>query len=227
MLQTQLRPNRKVYIPMVYNYTLKVNDMFTLKEARLLRFLMVSFDPTSINEIAKECKLSPNGAYKILKKLEKLNIVKAKHIGKIKAYAIDFDNELALENIKLALGDIRTKQPKVKVRIEDFKDFKKFCKAGFLFGSYLTKKDPRDLDVLFVFEKDKYGLFKKSLDNLRKNYAKFLIPYPIHDIIQTPSDITDNLRSRDKVVAEIIKEGVIMWGYDAIARSIKNAHTKQ
>lgn len=212
---------------MVYIHTLKVYDMFTLKEARVLRFLMVSFDPTSINEIAKECKIAPNGAYKILKKLERLNIVKAQYIGKIKAYTIDLDNELVLEHIKLALADIRTKQPKVKIRIQDFQDFKKFCKAAVLFGSYLTKKDPRDLDVLFVFDKDKYALFKKNLDNLRNNYAKFMIPHPIHEMIQTPEDITNNLRSKNKVIAEIIKEGVVMWGYDAIARGIINAHTKQ
>ena len=45
--------------------------MLTKNEKRVLRLLLTAFDKQySINNVAKECGLVPNGAYKILKKFE-------------------------------------------------------------------------------------------------------------------------------------------------------------
>lgn len=50
--------------------------MITANERKVLKFILVHFDTEhSINQIAKECVLSPNGAYKILKKFEKEEIL--------------------------------------------------------------------------------------------------------------------------------------------------------
>ena len=68
--------------------------MLTKNEKKVLRLLLTAFDRQySINNIAKECGLVPNGAYKILKKFEEEGILKAKHIANIKSYSINFDDE--------------------------------------------------------------------------------------------------------------------------------------
>ena len=48
--------------------------ILTVNEKKLLRLLAVSIKEQSINEIAQKCELTPNGAYKILKKLEQEEI---------------------------------------------------------------------------------------------------------------------------------------------------------
>ena len=214
--------NPKLYIPKVYNYTLKVYRMFTANERKILRFLMTSFSYISINDIAKECDLVPNGAYKILKKLERIGIIYYEDIGRIKAYKIKYDNTLTLSYLGIALTDERINEAKIKVRIRDFEKLKDICKTVIIIGSYITdKKDPNDIDIVFVFEKDKHNKFIKTLDDTRE-----IIPYKIHDIIQTPEDIINNLKEKDKIIISAIRNGVVLWGYDFIARSVKNAQTQ-
>ncbi|MEK6907119.1 MAG: winged helix-turn-helix domain-containing protein [Nanoarchaeota archaeon] len=196
--------------------------MFTNNERKVLRFLMTSLSYKSINDIAKECSLAPNGAYKILKKLEKLGIIYYEDVGRIKAYKINFDNNLTLSYLEIALTDERVNESKIKIRIRDFEELKKICKTAIIIGSYITdNKNPNDIDIVFVFDKDKFNIFRKTLDK-----ATEIIPYKIHDIIQTPQDMVNNLKRQDKIIITAIKDGVILWGHDFIARSIKNVQTQ-
>ena len=196
--------------------------MLTANERKVLRLLMASSDYNSINDIAKACSLAPNGAYKILKKLEMLGVLSFDNIGKIKAYKINFSNTLAQSYIEIALADGRINEPKIKIRLRDLQEMKQECKAAILFGSYITeKKNPEDIDIVFVFEKEKFEEYKKKLEQ-----AKDVIPYKVHDIIQTPEDLSNNLKKRDGVIANAIRNGVVLWGHEIIARSIKNAKTK-
>lgn len=192
--------------------------MFTANEKKMLKFLMTSFSYKSINEISKECNLSPNGAYKILKKLEKLGVIYYENIGKIKAYRINFSNNLTLSYLEISLADERVNEAKIKVRIRDFEELKKICKTAIIIGSYITnKKNPNDIDIVFVFDQNNLNKFKKKLAKARE-----FIPYNLHEIIQTPKDIMNNLKKQDKIIMTAIRNGVILWGHKFIVRSIKN-----
>ena len=196
--------------------------MFTSNESKTIRFLMVSFDYYSINEIAKECNLSPNGAYKILKKLEKQDILNHKEISKIKAYKINFENPLILSYLEIAIMDERINIPKIKVINHYLENMKKICKACVLFGSYITNKEkPNDIDILFVFDKKKYREYSKELEQV-----KILLTYKIHDMIQTEEDFVKNIKNKKEAVLDIIKNGVVLWGHELIARSVKNVQTR-
>lgn len=193
--------------------------MFTINERKVLRFLMTSFNHHSINDIAKECGLAPNGAYKILKKLERLDIIYFEDIGKIKSYKINFNNKLTLSYLEIALTDEKINEAKIRIRIKDLNEIKHICKAAIIFGSYITdKKNPNDIDILFIFEKDKFDIYQEKLEKVKE-----IIPYSVHDVIQTPTDLVNNLKEKDKVIIEIIRKGVILWGHRIIVRSVKNA----
>ena len=59
--------------------------MITINEKKILRFLLVNFNKDySINEIARNCNLAPNGAYEILRKFEEKEILSAKKIANLK-----------------------------------------------------------------------------------------------------------------------------------------------
>ena len=196
--------------------------MFTAKERKVLRFLMTSFSYKSINDIARECKLAPNGAYKILKKLEKFDIAYFEEIGRIKAYKINYSTKLTFSYLEIALTDERINETKIKIRIKDLDEIKKISQVAIIFGSYITdEKNPKDIDLLFVFEKDKFRIYKKKLDEIRN-----IIPYKLHDIVQTPEDLISNLKNQDKLILNIIRNGIILWGQENIVRSIKNAQIR-
>src|SRR3989338_9378065 len=108
--------------------------MLTKNEKKVLRLLLTAFNrERSINNIAKECSLAPNGAYKILKKFEEEGILKAKHIANIKSYSINFDDEKTDNILELAL--MPKLEGRIKYRLEDLKGLKEITKACILFRS--------------------------------------------------------------------------------------------
>jgi len=110
--------------------------MLTKNEKKVLRLLLTAFDrESSINNIAKECSLAPNGAYKILKKFEEEGILKVKKIANIKSYSINFDDEKTDNILELAL--MPKLEGRIKYRREDLKGLKEITKACILFGSIL------------------------------------------------------------------------------------------
>lgn len=193
--------------------------MLTNKEKKVLRLLMVAFDTDySINQIAKECYLAPNGALKILKKFENEGILIAKNIANIKSYKLNFENEKTLVVLELALMSEIT--GRIKHRLDDFKELKEITKSCILFGSYTSlNKQPHDLDVLFILED--YKGYKGKLASL-----KDIVPAKVHDVVQTEKDLKGNLAKKDKVVLDILRKGVVLWGQKIIIKVIKNVYTR-
>ena len=164
-----------------------------VNEKKLLRLLAVSTKEHSINEIAQKCELTPNGAYKILKKLEQEEIIKPKKIANILSYKLDFNN--AKTAIVLELAFIPDKlESRVKNRANDLQPLKELTTACIVFGSHITsKKEPNDLDLLFVLENDKFDNYKKILSKV-----KDITPIKIHDIIQNSKDLEQNIKKEDR-----------------------------
>ncbi|HIH31552.1 TPA: hypothetical protein HA235_02485 [Candidatus Woesearchaeota archaeon] len=195
--------------------------MLTKNEKNVIKTLLFSFqDEYSINEIARRCNLAPNGAFKILRKLEQEKIIKLKKIANINAYSLDFDNLKTKSICELAL--IEEPSTKIKNRLEDLKELQKITEAGIIFGSYITKKkNPGDIDLFFVLKEDN---FKKYKEETRKIYPA--MPLKVQDIIQTKEDLTENILKNDKAVIEILQKGFVLWGQDKLMEIIKNGYSK-
>lgn len=213
---------RKVYILWVYIYTMKVYGLITENEKEVLRLLMTSFDVDySINNIAKECNLAPNGAFKILKKFEQEGILKPKKIANIVSYKVDYNNEKTTNILELAL--ISKLNGRIKHRYEDFLELKKIAKICIIFGSYANlKKEPNDLDVLFVLEKERFKEYKEKLRSISE-----IAPVKIHDIVQTEEDLKINLLKNDKILSRIMRKGIVLWGFKEIVKGFQNVSQKQ
>ena len=196
--------------------------MLTKNEKKVLRLLLAAFNrERSINNIAKECGLVPNGAYKILKKFEKEGILKAKNIANIKSYSINFDDEKADNILELAL--MPKLEGRIKYRLEDLKGLKEITKACILFGSYIDlKKEPHDLDILFVINRNNFKQYKKRLADIED-----MVPAKIHDVLQTEEDLKNNIANKDKVILQILRTGIILWGIKTIIKVIKNFYQRE
>ncbi len=191
----------------------------TQNEKKALRLLAASRNEDySINEIAKKCGITPNGAYKILIKLEREGVLKKRQIANIISYKLNFENEKAMLMLELSfLPDAL--EGRIKPRAEDLEPLKAATKACVLFGSYITaKQKPGDIDILFVLDKSQFQDYKKKLSNVQD-----IMPVKIQDVVQTDEDLQQNLKKGDVIVKEALQNGIVLWGYKTITEAVKNA----
>lgn len=195
--------------------------MLTTNEKKVLRILLTLFrENYSINQIAKECSITPNGTLKILRKFEKEGILKSKKIANIIAYSIDFNNEKTKNVLELSLSEDLT--GRVKFRYEDLMPLKEITEVCILFGSYIDlKKEPNDMDVLFILNKLQFKEYKEKSLQIYKT-----IPIKVHDVLQTEEDLKKNIANNDKVIIEILKKGKIFWGSKKIIEIIENEYKR-
>jgi len=195
--------------------------MLTHNEKKVLRVLLTLFkENLSINQIAKKCSITPNGTLKILRKFEKEGILKSKKIANIISYSINFENEKTKNILELSLNEELT--GRVKFRYEDLKILKEITDACILFGSYIDqKKEPNDMDVLFILNKLQFKKYKEESLQIYKT-----IPIKVQDILQTEEDFKKNIANKDKVILEILKTGKIFWGSKKIISIIENEYQR-
>jgi len=215
-----MEKDRNIYILLVSIYLLKVSNMvLTKNEKKVLRFLATSIGKTqSMNEIGKECGVTSGGAFKILTKLEKEGVVQSTPIANLKSYRLDFNGEKTESVLHIAFVPDKL-EGRTKLRAEDLSPLKDCTRICAIFGSYTTTKpNPNDLDVMFILEKKDFDAYKHALKK-----AKDVIPIKIQDMIQTSGDLEENLRKGDPVISEIVRSGIILWGFDPLVQVIKNA----
>ncbi|MBU2637596.1 MAG: winged helix-turn-helix transcriptional regulator [Nanoarchaeota archaeon] len=191
----------------------------TQNEKKALRFLAANLNEDySINEIAKKCGITPNGAYKLLAKLEKDGILKKKPIANLISYKLNLENEKAMLMLELAFVHDNL-EGRIKLRAEDLEPLKAVAKACIVFGSYITaKQKPGDIDILFVLDKKSFNEFKQKLAKVQE-----ITPVRIQDVVQTEEDLQQNLKKGDVIVKEALQKGIVLWGYEIIAGGVKNA----
>ncbi|HLC20365.1 MAG TPA: helix-turn-helix domain-containing protein [Candidatus Nanoarchaeia archaeon] len=192
--------------------------MLTINETKVMRLLATSQTDHSINEISKECHITPNGAYKILSKLEKEGILRPHKIANIKSYKLDFSSPKTAHVLELAFIPKEIKA-RIKSRVDDLARLKPLTKASVLFGSYITSKsNPKDLDILFVLDEHKYSEFTKTLEKV-----KDIVPIKIHDVLQTPEDLKKNLKKSDSIITAALRHGIVLWGFSTIGEIVEHA----
>lgn len=210
--------NRNLYILKVYDYQLMVYSMLTANEKKVLRLLATGLaGEYSINGIARLCGMAPNGAFKLLNKMETLGILKVKRLANIKAYALNFESSQTEPVLQLALMPDRL-IGRVASRADDLVLLKQVARICILFGSYIAAKNsPNDLDVLFVLERTDFESYKKALVAVQE-----IVPVKIHDVVQTVEDLKQNLLKKDPIVIKAVRNGVVLWGFDVLAEVVKN-----
>jgi len=190
--------------------------MFPLNLTKIIEFLFRNIpNRFNVNQISRELKISVGSAYKILKSLEKKSVLVSLKIGNGIYYALNLDNKEAENITELVLIESRnkslSKNSHASIYAKDFKDGEKLSKAIILFGSILERKDTKDVDILFIIDKGKSKAvedFCMKLSNLR--------PKRTNPLLMTMADFKKNIKKQDKVIADILKKGIILFGEDAV-----------
>ena len=190
--------------------------MFPLNLTKIIEFLFRNIpNRFNVNQISRELKISVGSAYKILKSLEKKSVLVSLKIGNGIYYVLNLDNKEAENITELVLIESRnkslSKNSHASIYAKDFKDGEKLSKAIILFGSILESKDAKDVDILFIIDKGKSKAvedFCMKLSNLR--------PKRTNPLLMTMADFKKNIKKQDKVIADILKKGIILFGEDAV-----------
>lgn len=168
------------------------------------------------NNLSKIVGITSMGVLKILKRLEKEEILISKKVGKASIYSINFNKKYAIDYIEFLLKrEAENSSPYAKRWINEIRKIDK-AKIAILFGSVLNKKEKsKDIDVLFITEKENFDSLRKKLDKINQLNEK-----KIHAVYQTKEDLRKNISNQDKVLLNAIK-GIVVFGEKKFISLIK------
>ncbi|MEA3329803.1 MAG: hypothetical protein U9Q06_03600 [Nanoarchaeota archaeon] len=182
---------------------------------KLIRYLLGNLELKNINQISRELKVSVGGVFKILKDLEKKDIVSVKKIGNARYPYINLNNPEAVKLSELILlEEKRNLKGYSKVYAQEIGNFKD-RKLIILFGSVLENKGFNDVDVLFVTNKGKE--VSKFCLKISKVKTKPIVP-----LILKKNNLIKELNNKKKPIIEIFRTGVVLKGESIFLEVIKN-----
>ena len=188
----------------------------TQKERELLLLLFKDFTTYyNANSMSNVLNISHVGAQKICKKLLAQDVVISKTIGKSITYKLDLDNDYVNQLIIFLLADEANNFKRWK---EEFKEFFKNGRIIMLFGSAV--KDyvhAQDIDIMVVMESTEL----KEVNTLLKK-KEGILPKKINAILLTPQDLLENLKKKDKVVIDVVKNAIILYGQERYVGILKH-----
>ena len=191
---------------------MRVNKKYEILKV-LFKDFLTSYNSRNISKIVG---ISHAGAFKILKKLEEQGIVKPKRIGKAVVYSINFENPVACKEVELALV---LESQNYKRWIEEFKKLFEGNRIIAMFGSAVKDYSKSgDIDILIVLENNKEIA---KINEIVKEREKIL-PKKIHAIKMTHEDLLKNLMKKDKVMLDIVKNAVVLYGQSKYLEILKN-----
>ena len=182
--------------------------MYLLKNTEKLGF--------NINQIANLTQISKGSAHKILKGLEKDEIIIKQQISNASHYQLNLANpETQKLSELLILTEKRELQSYAKIYAKEIEKFND-AEMIILFGSVLKKKNFNDVDVLFLTNKTKKVTeFCLELSKIRTK--------PIVPLIMIKKDLIKAIQERKDAIISLMKEGIILKGESVFVEVINNA----
>lgn len=182
---------------------------------KIILYLLRNLEIVNINQISRLLNISVGSAFKILKELEKNNIVIFSDLGNAKFYQINLNNEETINWCKILLSEERRNlKGYSKVYAEEIQKFE-HAELIILFGSILNNKDFNDIDVLFISNKLKE--VTKFCLNISKVKTKPVVP-----LILKREDLTNGIKNKKELFLNILKTGIILSGESIFLEILKN-----
>lgn len=193
--------------------------VLTKNEARLIVYMLRhNRDQLSINGLARQTGITPKGAYKILKKLEKEELVVKTTIANAAIYQLNFQNSKTEDVVRYALKSELAPNKYVKVVQKELRPLQPLVDGLILFGSVLTKGlQAHDLDVVVIIEKKNLARVQSTIRTIEG-----VIPKKIHPVFQTRADLQKNITKKDLIIMAAIQKGFILNGHDLICALVKH-----
>ena len=197
-------------------------NRLTKKESEILLSLFKNFTHNyNANSLSKKIGVTPRGALKMLKNLKSQNILTSREFGKAVFYKINFGDEYIIKLMSILL--MEEAREKASRWLSEFKELLECVDIAIIFGSIIRNpKTANDIDLLIVFKKERYSMIEKEINQRREISAKVM-----HVVKQTQDDLIKNLKKKDEVVLNIIKNSYVLQGYEKLVKIIENVTSLQ
>ncbi|MEI6058590.1 MAG: nucleotidyltransferase domain-containing protein [archaeon] len=186
---------------------------FTENEKRALLIIFKDFSKYyNSNSLSKKLEISRVGTMKILKNLDKNNILKKIVIGKSSVYRINLENDYVRDTMAFLLSDEANNFNRWK---NEFKELLEGERVVMMYGSALINySKANDIDIM-VIENKKSSIIKII------NEKQKVLPKKIHLIEISEKEFLDNLE-KQKSIIEIARTAVILYGQSKYVEVMKN-----
>jgi len=189
-------------------------------EYKAILFLFKDFlTPYNSRNLSKLVGISHAGMFKLLKKLEIREILKPKRIGKAVIYSLNMNNSVAKREIEMALTLEAQNYAKW---IEEFDLLKDILEFVVLFGSIIKdEKSAKDVDILIIADKKEFNKINQIIRDKNRVLNK-----KIHLILQNNEDFRKDINNKNKVMLDIIKNGIILFGQEKLTKYLEKFFEK-
>ena len=194
--------------------------MIIKKSYEILKILLKNIAKKhTVTSLSKEREISRVGSWKLLKELEKENLIIMTSIGPEKTsvleVSLNWDNPILEKTLALLLTEDALKQNKWRY---NFKELENHVDFLILFGSILhSPKEANDIDILnLVSNEESFMKIGKIITAIQITQSK-----KIHAINLTEKELKHELNNKNKVYAEALKKGVVLFGQENFIKFIK------
>ncbi|MFH1710703.1 MAG: hypothetical protein ABH840_00155 [Nanoarchaeota archaeon] len=194
--------------------------MVIKKSYEILKILLKDISKKhTVTSLSKEREISRVGSWKLLKELEKENLVILTPIGPEKTsvleVSLNWDNPILEKTLALLLTEDALKQSKWRYNFKELEN-----QVGFLilFGSILhSPKEANDIDVLnLVSNEESFVKMGKIITDMQITQNK-----KIHAINLTEKELRHELKDKNKAYIDALKKGVVLFGQENFIKFIK------
>lgn len=167
--------------------------------------------PYTASSLAQQLQMSRWGVWKIIKKLEKEELIVLQTTGKGKTSAqtihLNWKNSLTEKTVALALAQEAEIQRRWKFVFADLEPEADFV---ILFGSILPSlQTANDIDILTVAKEKKLLKINNSIQVIQKTQEK-----KIHAHNFTSRELMQELQKPNKIFLDALRRGVILFGQE-------------
>jgi hypothetical protein len=188
----------------------------TKKEKEALLILLKDFTSYyNANSISKLLRISHVGAQKIFKRFSKENLVISKKIGKSIIYKLNFEDNYVKQLLSFLLADEANNFKRWK---EEFKELFVKNRIVIIYGSAIKNyTNAKDIDVMVVMDNKDL----KEVNSFIKEKEEIL-PKKVHIVKLTHKDLLSNIKKKDKVIIDIVKNAIVLSGQEEYVEALKD-----
>ena len=186
----------------------------------VIMFLLRNMDKFgyNINQIAKLNNISVGSVFKILKELEKNNLVIKNEISNASHYKLNFDNPETTKLCEfLLLAEKRNLKGYARLYADEVIKFKD-AEMMVIFGSVLRGKEFNDVDILFITNQvKKVNNFCLEISTVKTK--------PVVSLIMKQEDLIKALKQKKEAIVNMMKEGIVLKGESVFLEVMKNVNS--
>jgi predicted nucleotidyltransferase len=202
-----------------------INHMETANntsEKVLVMLLKEPIETHTVTSIAKVLKITRQGLWKSLNKLEENKLIKLEKIGETKTgttiIKLNWENPLTEKTLSIALTKESLKYERWRF---NFKELENNIESLILFGSILhSPKEANDIDILVIVKDKNIKKVKSFILEAQKSQNK-----EIHSTNLIPTEMKQELKKSNKAIVDAVKKGIVLFGQENLISLIKEVKT--